>query len=308
LVSFVAASEAGLTMTMGNQRLPLLPDYAIIDQAAGGERCGDLLLSLSVLERNAPVRVLGVLHRAGISEWYWWAKQYLPRVRLSREAAQMVKRLFSRDDAAATQYSALTSVTSPADWLDRNPGSRQSGDWRCPIVVTEARRTSDWRQCVQLPRLLLHPYYSQTRGGEGVLVDHVSPSADMPFYGLFDPWWIEPLFKGRHPKRLPRPPVLAGNDAPGSWQGKLQSVDDVRSFKVGDRLYYVPPNDWNPQLVSATDWLRGRAFPTGRLAERSGPVDRRGRVWWWHAQEEHWDVQVTPRLTVSHTGEVLKVS
>lgn len=82
-----------------------------------------------------------------------------------------------------------------------------------------------------------------------------------------------------------------------------------------NNFYYVPPEEWNPLNISKQNWRDGsfpiRSVRLGRRAGKSGYRDRGGRrIWVWHDEECHWDVQIgegADHINVSHTGKNLSV-
>lgn len=115
-------------------------------------------------------------------------------------------------------------------------------------------------------------------------------------------------------KRLPCPPSLARTRTLPELMERLRGRF---TFTTTDtNFFYVPSSEeWNPLNISKQDWRDGQSFPTGSVSRgprkgESGPLDRGDRIWVWHDQECHWDVQFNEGAThinVSHTGKNLSV-
>lgn len=121
-------------------------------------------------------------------------------------------------------------------------------------------------------------------------------------------WQFRPAHGLRinHPCILPRPPCL--NEV--SILELPEHFAEARrlGWKIAGRHYYIPPEDYEPDLVSQARWRSGRAFPQRRHPEnnRAGPVDYLGHIWAWDKNERHWDVQLRDGyMRVSHTGDEL---
>jgi hypothetical protein len=108
--------------------------------------------------------------------------------------------------------------------------------------------------------------------------------------------------------RLPRPPSLAGVRL--TDLGPALPPARAIGWQVNGRYYFVPPQGWNPNNRTKTQWRNGRAFEFNDLATPvgvlNGPEDSEGRIWAWDKTHGHWDVQHHGTYTrVNHEGREL---
>lgn len=129
-----------------------------------------------------------------------------------------------------------------------------------------------------------------------VLVDLDEPSANPHYLADFDPWKCERSRGGAGDvcvRDLPRPPACE-NTGLHEWNARLAELSDATN---GTHVYFVPESGWEPTSIIKDTWRR---HPFGercskdveRRGVKSGPRDRRGRIWDWDdTHNTHWDVQ-----------------
>ena len=196
--------------------------------------------------------------------------------------------------------------------------------WRCPVVMVPEVRDAEWPQEDEINFSV----------GEGTRVRNlvrIEKYQDHPYFQPdLDPWRLnacgEPIGETRERgerrptwKRLPRPPELPESLSFDQLQVALQG--DINSTnEEGTELYFVPaPIGWNPNEHQRDPWRNCTAFirkqvQIGLRADWPGYLDRDGRIWVWHDEEGHWDVQIRDvqikdgqrRDNVSHKGEILR--
>lgn len=128
-----------------------------------------------------------------------------------------------------------------------------------------------------------------------------------------DPWchlqWLyQPDQNGHnnYPCRLPRPPVLEGV----SVQDLFHRLPEARAigWQVSGRYYFVPPDNYRAEQISAHRWRSGNAFEQKKARGWKGPspIDYLGQIWRWDRGERHWDVQLNGEyIRISHEGRRL---
>jgi hypothetical protein len=213
--------------------------------------------------------------------------------------------------------------TLPEPWLKvlaDNGNTDTPPKWRYPMVLLPDIRKSNWprvdeinythgdspkqRNLVPIERHQDHKFF----------ISDISPR---------DPWRLEcvglpisydgSLEQKRNTwRRLPCPPELVGAR---TLQELFERLQERFAFTTTDaNFYYVPPQEWNPLNINRQSWRDG-SFPKvlirlGPRAGKSGQRDRDGRIWVWHDEECHWDVQINEgacHINVSHTGRNLSV-
>lgn len=281
--------------------------------AALGDRDDDLRLRTLLDLRSAmrrtgawPVPVpLGFLPSEGFQE--------LPRTAVGG-LAQLLWMLHSEADAVNPATLPVGCPETPTYWRTALAANLLQAEWRAPIIAVPQALRVAWP---------VGPSISLDVDGEihdrrvGTLEFLLRDLGREPAIARdWDPW----LYEGagsvqapqRHPRRLPRPPQLAGIPL-DQWTTTLRTVAAVQFVGTVRHLFFIPPADWDPEGLSAAEWRSKTVFRHAvvrtRKGEKKGPVDRDGRVWDWDAvEEEHWDVQEQRGelwCNVSHTGELL---
>jgi len=192
--------------------------------------------------------------------------------------------------------------------------------WRNPQLVVSESRRPEWHPIDHEAHLRLEdlPDQEVTRvliaigsyeddDGHGFVDDyeaHKYAAAD------FDPWNVRHC----HPQRqngdlderclLPKHPSLRGID--------LSRVDEQLRLLRSENwprdgvCWFLPPSTWNfdPRTLKS-EWRKG-VFDEREKNGRRGPLDYKGRVWSWHSEEGHWDVQLDngQHFKVNWRGEV----
>ena len=160
------------------------------------------------------------------------------------------------------------------------------GDWRSPQIIVASTRRADWPSA---PEILVRSGTHGDREGFVVLAAlELEEYKAHPFaVSDGDPWDM----RCRAHVDLPKPPSVR---APGLDQIRQQLPE---SGDAGDpnHYFFVPPEEWSPELIEKSEWRRGRTFTHGHTPDQrgTGPVDANGRVWLIDMTHggHHWDVQ-----------------
>lgn len=165
-------------------------------------------------------------------------------------------------------------------------------DWRDPVVFVPRVRQGVW--LIQDGEIAIEP-----KGVRRLVVTLETPE-DNPLYRRdFDPWLCEQARQtneDRASRDLPRPIACEGLPM-ARWEPALRAhLDQVGPEET--HLAFLPAHDWRAEDVNKQDW---RQCPFGphvekivpRRGRKSGPADRRGRIWAWDdaTHRTHWDVQ-----------------
>jgi hypothetical protein len=184
------------------------------------------------------------------------------------------------------------------------------GNWRTPQIVVPSFRRSRWPDSLEV-EIRMEPC------GEAPLVDsrrvliaalesysqHPHAEADANPWDLRHIHPVQPDIEANYVCMLPMHPALIH-----------VTLDQLSERLVGlqweqaDYRYYIPQDGWDPLGIDQATWRRGRTFPFSFREGKHGPIDRNGRIWQWHDEERHWDVQCggPNYLSVSYSGKVLK--
>lgn len=186
-------------------------------------------------------------------------------------------------------------------------------NWRSPHIVVPQKFRADWptedevnvrcEPCGDLPvsgpyqRLLaILEKYEEHR----LAIPDLDPWSNLKF--KYSPDHGAP---DDHPCVLPRPPMLESVRI----EDLINSLSDARrqGWNVDGKYYYIPPDDWRPERICKSQWRNGYAFPQKNIDGWRGPtpIDFGGRIWAWDINERHWDVQIDPRVKVSHVGKLV---
>jgi hypothetical protein len=181
-------------------------------------------------------------------------------------------------------------------------------DWRNPQLVVAESRRAEWHSSTNDHEVHLRLEDLPDQDVSRVLIaiesyngedrqDFVSNYEAHKYAAAdFDPWNVRhchpPRQDGNLDERclLPRHPSLRGID--------LNRIDDqlrvLRSenWPKDGVCWFLPPNSWkfDPGTMKS-EWRKG-AFEEREKNGRRGPLDYKGRVWYWHPEEGHWDVQL----------------
>ncbi len=196
--------------------------------------------------------------------------------------------------------------------------SDEAPKWRYPMVMVPEIRNAEWppgnvlkfnagesariRNLVRIERYMDHIYFQPDLDPWRLNACGDPTTEERDCDARRDTW-----------KRLPRPPELPPNLTFDQLQVALQG--HVASTNgEGTEMYFVPdPIRWNPKEHPRDRWRNCSVFnreqvQEGQRAGRRGYLDRDGRIWIWHNEESHWDVQIVnvkPHEKVSHTGLIL---
>lgn len=193
--------------------------------------------------------------------------------------------------------------------------------WRSPMMLVanhmerrwpnvkeleyDSRDASRQRNLVQIGLQHLHPYFE--RDLDPWRLQTSAPPVDQAasHHEKRDTW-----------KRLPRPKELS-KDLP--LQDLVDKLCGRFSYTKADTYFYYVPSldDWDPFTITRQAWRDGKSFPQKHVDSVRSPrrgmyghLDRGGRIWVWHEDECHWDVQFDDgdsHINVSHTGKNLSI-
>ncbi len=196
-------------------------------------------------------------------------------------------------------------------------------DWRVPQILVPAVRRDAWGNVTSVNiRVEACGEVSETVVHDRIVVQAVADDFGRGYEAHphaisdFDPWDVRrthPAEPGsrENPCVLPRPPLLVGRSL-NELQGLLIR-ERQQGGKRGNRLYYVPPESWNPIIIDRERWRAGRSFPIAPAQARGnqpGYLDSDGNIWLWSGNpEREWDVQLTrsrgDHYDVRHSGEII---
>lgn len=217
--------------------------------------------------------------------------------------------IFSR--AETTDMHRYTALVSDLDIQGDSSSPDTRGlsleeSWNaCAAHVLVDDEAPAWRDPVVFaPRARVHTRWNDEReielgaGSKRVLVDLDETSSNPYYLGDFDPWQCERTRGGGSDtcaRDLPRPPGCE-DVAMHAWRPIMDATSDAVTDET-THLYFIPHAGWDPVSITKEDWRR---HPLGerhskevpRRGVKSGPKDRRGRIWDWDdSHGSHWDVQ-----------------
>jgi hypothetical protein len=190
--------------------------------------------------------------------------------------------------------------------------------WRSPMVLVSNFGTRNWPGVNELD------YSSGGATRQRNLVQLMLKSYHPFFERDLDPWRLQTAAppvnqsasldeKRATWKRLPRPKDL---NQSLHFPDLVDKLRGRYSYSKTDPLFnFVPPLTWNPFSVTKRAWREGKCFPekTVLYKRRSGTdgyLDRGGRIWVWHDEKSHWDVQFDDgdsHINVSYLGKNLSI-
>jgi len=206
----------------------------------------------------------------------------------------------------------------PEDWLcalGECGCDEEAPSWRKPVVFLAEVRSSAWPNHAEKNRVLSYKAKDGEEKYERNLVCIENYRQHAFFESDLDPWRL-----GHDPdstKVLPRP--IEDDILPLTFTftqifNKLQEKIEWTCGQ-SEKAYFIPEEGWDPRRFNRHDWRETNIFPKNTVKEsrskhngRSGYVDREKRIWLWHNEEQHWDVQLTGReyWSISNNGNVLK--
>jgi len=186
-------------------------------------------------------------------------------------------------------------------------------DWRNPQIIISERRKHDWQRCFQdgEAAIALQDREGLVLSRVAVVIGSHSLKDAYKYRDDYrahkyascdtDPWDVRRLYyptgEGAHYSQcfLPRPDHLIQF----SLDQLDAELDRLRAQPWPDnwRYWYIPPEEWRADACSKPEWRHG-SFPkrltlNPKREHKRGWVDYSGeRVWLWHAEEGHWDVQL----------------
>ncbi len=233
------------------------------------------------------------------------------------------------DDEAEGRPAVIKETPCPtltSQWLTAL-GAHGSNDlpptWRTPIIFVPEMRSGEWPNQDIDGRELKYKIDDRTEINSRNLVSLERYEEHRNFEPDLDPWRYGAT--GRPPetvggavderrealRRLPRPPedILPLHLTFSEIVQRLERRLDWTCGRPG-RVYYIPPEGWDPRTKYREEWRSGDVFPKGFVKKEDGsryygPIDREKRIWLWDLKENHhWDVQLPngKHLNVSHDG------
>jgi len=219
----------------------------------------------------------------------------------------------------------ITDARHPADlselWrkiLTINGSTDDPPAWRSPMLLIPDIRRPEWPDGQEI-KFETPNDNGNTKTRNLIKIELLSDHKY--FCSDIDPWRLgcigEPKPDGpvglriETCRRLPRPPQLYISLPLGQLVNKLQLIPDW-DCSDEDEYFYLPHPNWDPTIKDKPSW-RDRVFKTrrvqhGKIRGATGYLDRGGRIWVWHENENHWDVQIDGgirHIKVCYTGKNL---
>jgi hypothetical protein len=186
-------------------------------------------------------------------------------------------------------------------------------DWRNPQIIFPKVRQKAWPNTDEIE------IKCEDRNGTVLQVLACLEEYESHKYAVpdIDPWrhleWLkrpQPGARINYPCRLPKPPILEG--IPIEQLPEMLAKARRIGWKVGESYYFIPPENYRPELVKQYEWRNGSAFDLETKdtikGKKIGPIDYEGRIWAFDIfQKRHWDVQLPNgnKLDVSHKGHLV---
>jgi hypothetical protein len=163
-------------------------------------------------------------------------------------------------------------------------------DWRNPQILVCKKNSDRWSNTKEISIKL----YNNTNEDRvlAIIEDYDSHPFAIPD---FDPWDLrkyDPIPLGNcNPCRLPKPPRIDDSSL-AKIRNSLEAIRQ-KGWRVGERYFYIPPANWDPNGIAKVQWRNGRGFPQQQGPGMKGPrvVDYQDRIWVWDHTETQWDVQ-----------------
>ncbi len=191
-------------------------------------------------------------------------------------------------------------------------------DWRNPIVLFPKARSLNWPNQNHTRGLLRYKGIVNPDVFDRSLVCIKEYSQHRFFETALDPWRIGCSENSDTAKTLPRPLSLLPLKITFSKMFDILQSRIEWSCGETNKGYFIPTVDWDPRVISISAWKNNTIFKRNTLTEsrskhngRSGPVDRSERIWLWHEEEGHWDVQFPKGSdwsywSISNNGTILR--
>lgn len=308
---------------------PILPDPCLFSFTAEDlpqvlDELEPIFLEINEIVNKYPVKLARFLDAAFIesigNDW---------RIYQGRNGRKFVQLISDMEVHEEPGEESATIITEDVPMLDvywrrvlSSIGSNCSAPhWRSPMAVVANVGARKWPNVSELE------YVSGDAVRQRNLVKLGQQHCHPFFERDLDPWRLQTSAppvdqaaskdeKRNSWKRLPRPKELSENLHLQELVGKLRNRFNYT--KTDDYFYYVPSlEDWDPFTVTKQAWREGKSFPQKHVSSvrsprrgMSGHLDRGGRIWVWHDDECHWDVQFDggySHINVSHTGENLSI-
>jgi hypothetical protein len=190
-------------------------------------------------------------------------------------------------------------------------------DWRTPQIIACEHRRGDWMPSMTGPA-------DRTEVGISCEDQEQPVIRVIAFLGSYDAHryaksdrdaWDLRRTKPHNEERpcyLPKPPKLLDT----TFLELETELEAVRQdgWCLGGRYYFIPPGDWKPEHWKSKNtkgaWRDHGSFRRDVAGDgiHRGPLDSEGRVWSWHEEERHWDVQLPEGgyWSISQTGRLLR--
>ena len=188
-------------------------------------------------------------------------------------------------------------------------------NWRRPFVLIPESRPSNWPGTPENNFMLRYKINGDAAIFERSLVCIEKYEQHTFFETAIDPWRLRSSGASDIIKMLPRPFPLSDTFTQifNALQGRVEWFSEQT-----EKAYFIPEAGWDPRTFTLEGWRDKGIFKKETLQEsrskhngRSGYVDREGRIWIWHAEESHWDVQFPKGSkwkywSVSNSGAISK--
>lgn len=178
-------------------------------------------------------------------------------------------------------------------------------NWRNPQIVFPEKRRTVWPDTAEVTIQCEDREETDFR----VLASLENFESHQFAVADLDPWCHleqlcspQPGAKNNKPCRLPRPPIL--DQAPVEQLSERLEEARRQGWHVNEKYYYIPPADCFPEQITKLKWRSGYAFPREKVPGWKGPcpIDYNGVTWRWDRKERHWDVQLSPYISINYDG------
>lgn len=297
---------------------PLLFSFAPDELLGILEDLEPRLLEVTDILRDYPVhltRFLNSNYVESISDWRIY------QGRNGRAVASLIANLELKQEPVAAPARIEPHVDVGETWLAvlaETSRDTAAPFWRNPIIFCSNMRGNLLPDGHELR-------YTVSDGPRVRNLVRIGNQVEHPFFERdLDPWRLRTVgppapdhasLENRRNtwKRLPRPSGLSQNLTLRQVIAKLRTEIDP---SITDKYFcFVPREDWDPLSIEKPHWRNDNVFRKKRVQYgprrgESGYLDRGGRIWVWHDEKIHWDVQINEGAThinVSHTGRNLSV-
>jgi len=264
-----------------------------------------------VIIKEYPMEVMPFITSEKHAE-YW---QELSKYRFLPYAQRVIQWInyleIEKPDDIQAEPAVLVGERQPDDlselWrkiLSANGNSDAAPVWRFPVVAIPEFRRDEWPDDQEITYRIPNDEGPDKRRN---LVNIEDFKLHRYFCSDLDPWLLrsvgEPDPEGAVAerintcKRLPRPPQICGNLPLGRLADELRKIPSWEWGIDNSQRSFLPRHNWDPCGFNKFVWRNNNLFrtasvPLGKIRGAIGYLDRDDRIWVWHENECHWDVQI----------------